>query len=277
MAVARRLERRLACRTKPRSCCSRRENFSLFTPMLPEVSSGELEVRHVVTPIRTQLAPHAVHSFAKSATIDVERRSLHYRTRSNRWTRNPHVRPLWCSRSGSSTSTFGLPGVAERVVARSKRSRMRMLCAIAWCGCSNSPTRSRMRRGAGATAHARRRRRRIHRRRSGGRNGRAFSQRPALLSAHCAIDDVRVGPGRRRPDAASGAAAEDGRVLARILAAARCRGPDRRRRDRRRRRRLTLQSGRRIETRDDRLERGRNAVADRCETPTCRRPNAAPS
>ena len=32
-----------------------RENYSLFTPMLPEVGSGNLETRHVVTPVRAQL------------------------------------------------------------------------------------------------------------------------------------------------------------------------------------------------------------------------------
>lgn len=30
-----------------------RDNFFLFTPMLPEVSSGSIEIRHIVTPIRT--------------------------------------------------------------------------------------------------------------------------------------------------------------------------------------------------------------------------------
>ncbi|MGI8833825.1 MAG: NAD(P)/FAD-dependent oxidoreductase, partial [Nitrososphaeraceae archaeon] len=30
-----------------------RDNFFLFTPMLPEVSSGSIETRHIVTPIRT--------------------------------------------------------------------------------------------------------------------------------------------------------------------------------------------------------------------------------
>src|SRR5215831_6193761 len=31
-----------------------RDNFFLFTPMLPEVSSGMIETRYVVTPIRTK-------------------------------------------------------------------------------------------------------------------------------------------------------------------------------------------------------------------------------
>jgi NADH:ubiquinone reductase (H+-translocating) len=30
-----------------------RDNFILFTPMLPEVASGMIETRHIVTPIRS--------------------------------------------------------------------------------------------------------------------------------------------------------------------------------------------------------------------------------
>src|SRR5215469_7959886 len=30
-----------------------RDNFLLFTPMLPEVASGMIETRHIVTPVRT--------------------------------------------------------------------------------------------------------------------------------------------------------------------------------------------------------------------------------
>ena len=54
IAVAQRLERRLRPGEGEITLISR-ENFSLFTPMLPEVSSGALDVRHVVTPIRSQL------------------------------------------------------------------------------------------------------------------------------------------------------------------------------------------------------------------------------
>src|SRR5580658_7824044 len=54
IAVARRLEQRLHPGEGEIVLLSR-ENYTLFTPMLPEVTSGELEVRHVVTPVRTQL------------------------------------------------------------------------------------------------------------------------------------------------------------------------------------------------------------------------------
>jgi NADH dehydrogenase len=89
-----------------------RENYSLFTPMLPEVGSGNLETRHVVTPVRAQLKRakfvlgdvRAIDLEAK--TVDVEhpiagfRQTLGY---------DQLVFAL-----GSVSSTFGLPGVAER-------------------------------------------------------------------------------------------------------------------------------------------------------------------
>ena len=54
VACARRLERKLR-RDEAEIAIVSRDNFSLFTPMLPEVSSGGLEARHVVTPVRAQL------------------------------------------------------------------------------------------------------------------------------------------------------------------------------------------------------------------------------
>jgi len=51
VAVARRLEERLRPGEAEIVLISR-ENFSVFTPMLPEVTSGALDIRHVVTPVR---------------------------------------------------------------------------------------------------------------------------------------------------------------------------------------------------------------------------------
>lgn len=92
-----------------------RENFSLFTPMLPEVSSGALDVRHVVTPIRSQLR-RTEFILADVTGLDVRRRQVNY----------THILTGDCEELsydhvivaiGSATSTFGLPGVAERVFA----------------------------------------------------------------------------------------------------------------------------------------------------------------
>jgi len=54
ISTARRLESRLKD-GEARIVLVSRENFTLFTPMLPEVSSGGIETRHVVTPVRAQL------------------------------------------------------------------------------------------------------------------------------------------------------------------------------------------------------------------------------
>ena len=61
IAVARRLERRFAP-DEAEIVLFGRENYTLFTPMLPEVTSGELEVRHVVTPIRDAAPSHELRS-----------------------------------------------------------------------------------------------------------------------------------------------------------------------------------------------------------------------
>ncbi len=110
IAVARRLERRLRPGEAEIVLLSR-DNYSLFTPMLPEVTSGELEVRHVVTPIREQLA-RTRFVLADVDAIDVERREVTYHhvlTGTRIVQRYDHL----VLALGSSTSTFGLPGVAE--------------------------------------------------------------------------------------------------------------------------------------------------------------------
>ncbi|MDQ2907838.1 MAG: NAD(P)/FAD-dependent oxidoreductase [Candidatus Eremiobacteraeota bacterium] len=113
IATARKLERLLRPGEGDVTLVSR-ENFSLFTPMLPEVGSGNLETRHVVTPVRAQLRRTAfvlgdvVGVDLDAKTVDVERTlmgsrlSLHY---------DQLVFAL-----GAVTSTFGLPGIDEHVL-----------------------------------------------------------------------------------------------------------------------------------------------------------------
>lgn len=114
MAVARRLEQRLHPGEADIVLLSR-DNYTLFTPMLPEVTSGELEVRHVVTPVRTQV--HRTRFIlCEVDAIDVERQSVTYRhVMTGRATtlRYDHL----VLSVGSSTSDFGLPGVAEHTWA----------------------------------------------------------------------------------------------------------------------------------------------------------------
>jgi NADH dehydrogenase len=92
-----------------------RENFSLFTPMLPEVSSGALDSRHIVTPIRAQL--RRTHFILADVTgIDLAAREVSYtHTLTGSSERRPY--DYLVITTGASTSTFNLPGVAERVFA----------------------------------------------------------------------------------------------------------------------------------------------------------------
>jgi NADH dehydrogenase len=114
LAVARRLERRLR-RGEAEIVLLSRENYTLFTPMLPEVTSGELEVRHVVTPIRAQVN-RTQFVLADVDEIDVNQRIVRYH---HVLTGKSVVQPYdhLVLALGSSTSDFGLPGVAEHTWA----------------------------------------------------------------------------------------------------------------------------------------------------------------
>jgi NADH dehydrogenase len=114
MAVARRLERRLRPHEADVVLLSR-ENYTLFTPMLPEVTSGELEVRHVVTPVRTQLR-QTRFVLCDVHAIDVEKQTVTYRHVLTGLTVTLPYDHLVLA-IGSSTSTFGLPGVEDNVWA----------------------------------------------------------------------------------------------------------------------------------------------------------------
>ncbi len=92
-----------------------RENFSLFTPMLPEVSSGALGTRDIVTPIRAQV--RRTHFILADVTgVDVQKREVSYaHTLTGVTERIGYDRLVMTT--GASTSTFGLPGIAERAFA----------------------------------------------------------------------------------------------------------------------------------------------------------------
>ena len=91
-----------------------RENFSLFTPMLPEVSSGNLEARHVATPLRAQLR-RAHFILADVRTLDLANRSVvveHTLLGTEQTLRYDQL----VIGVGAVTSTFNLPGVAEHAL-----------------------------------------------------------------------------------------------------------------------------------------------------------------
>ncbi|MGR4065400.1 MAG: NAD(P)/FAD-dependent oxidoreductase [Vulcanimicrobiaceae bacterium] len=112
VAVARRLEEIL----KPAEAeivLISRENFSVFTPMLPEVTSGTLDIRHIVTPVRAELT-RTRFVLADVEALDVGESTVTFRHVLIGATESLHYDQVVVT-IGSSTSTFGLPGVAERV------------------------------------------------------------------------------------------------------------------------------------------------------------------
>ena len=113
MSTAHGLERRLYASDADITLVSR-ENFSLFTPMLPEVSSGNLETRHVITPVRAQL--HRTRFMLGDVRkVDLAKRTVtveHMITRATQDVAYDHL----VFALGSVTSTFGLPGIADRAL-----------------------------------------------------------------------------------------------------------------------------------------------------------------
>ena len=117
-----------------------RDNYTLFTPMLPEVTSGELEVRHVVTPIREQLS-RTRFVLAEVEAIDVDRPKVSYRHVLT----GAHVDQPY----DQLVLALGIVDVDLRdfpaspsIRGRSRRSTMPTRFATIWCGCWNLPTRS---------------------------------------------------------------------------------------------------------------------------------------
>jgi NADH dehydrogenase len=113
--TAQALEKRLGHRTDVEIWLCSRDNFMLFTPLLPEVCSGVLEPRHVVNPLRGMLKrPSSWCITGDARQIDLDARvvsvlggdgdmhRLHYDTL---------VLAL-----GGVTHTFGIPGIEEHSV-----------------------------------------------------------------------------------------------------------------------------------------------------------------
>lgn len=113
VATARALERRLRADEAEITIVGR-DNFSLFTPMLPEVSAGGLETRHVVTPVRAELR-RASFVLADVEAIDLEARTVDVQHSITGALRTIPYDQLVLA-LGSVTSTFNIPGVAEHAL-----------------------------------------------------------------------------------------------------------------------------------------------------------------
>ena len=113
VATARALERKLRAQEAEITIVGR-DNFSLFTPMLPEVSAGGLETRHVVTPVRAELR-RARFVLGDVTRIDLETRAVGVQHTITGAQQTLSYDQLILA-LGSVTSTFDIPGVAEHAL-----------------------------------------------------------------------------------------------------------------------------------------------------------------
>jgi NADH dehydrogenase len=110
LALAQRLERILRPGEANVTLVSR-DNYALFTPMLPEVSAGDLEPRHIVSPLRGLLRRTTL-LLAEVTDIRFETREIDVRFLLGDGTRSLRYDHLAIA-TGSVTATFGIPGVGE--------------------------------------------------------------------------------------------------------------------------------------------------------------------
>ncbi len=90
-----------------------RENFMLYTPMLPEAASGTLEPRHVVVPLR-QMCRHAELLLGTVTTLDEEHRVVSVDTADAGSFEVSYEQLVLAP--GAVTRTFPVPGLAEHAL-----------------------------------------------------------------------------------------------------------------------------------------------------------------
>ena len=91
-----------------------RENFMLFTPMLPEVASGSIETRNIARPLRAMFR-HARFELGETTSADVAARTVTIRHPLTRESKTIEYDELVVA-LGSTTSDFGVRGVAEHTL-----------------------------------------------------------------------------------------------------------------------------------------------------------------
>jgi NADH dehydrogenase len=89
-----------------------RENFMLYTPMLPEAASGTLEPRHVVVPIR-MMCPHADLLLGRAFALDDDRQVVSIATAAGDI--GVHYEQLVVA-LGAVARTLPIPGLAEHAL-----------------------------------------------------------------------------------------------------------------------------------------------------------------
>ncbi len=92
-----------------------RDNYTLFTPMLPEVSSGAVEPRHIAPPLRALLRK-TQFQMGEVDGIDFERRRVTIRNdKVGRSTELPYEQLVFAL--GAVASTHGVPGADSHTLA----------------------------------------------------------------------------------------------------------------------------------------------------------------
>jgi NADH dehydrogenase len=128
--AARRLERRLP-RHGARIVLVTDVNFLLYTPLLPGAAAGSLEPRHVVVPLREDLAWTDIR-LGKVTGADPGLRDLRYRTADGRdeTIRYDHL----ILALGSVSRTLPVPGLAEHGVGfKSLADAIALRNRVLWC------------------------------------------------------------------------------------------------------------------------------------------------
>ena len=88
------------------------DNFSLFTPLLPEAASGTVEPRHVVVPLR-QMCPHAELLLGSVKSVDLDSRTALVSTEGGP---TPVEYERLVVALGAVSRTLPIPGLAEHGV-----------------------------------------------------------------------------------------------------------------------------------------------------------------
>jgi NADH:ubiquinone reductase (H+-translocating) len=119
-----------------------RDNFSLFTPMLPEVSAGGLETRHIVTPVRAELH-RSRFVLGDVIAIDLDARAVEVQ-HSITGAKQTLTYDQLVMALGSVTSTFGIPGVAEhalplKTLEDAERLRNRVIASLELADVTSDP------------------------------------------------------------------------------------------------------------------------------------------
>ena len=141
IATARGLERCLSAQEAEITVVGR-DNFTLFTPMLPEVSAGGLETRHVVTPVRTQLR-RSQFVLGDVIAIDLDAKAVEVQL-SITGTKQTLSYDQIVFALGSVTSTFNIPGVGENALPLksledAERFRNRVIASLEQADVTSDP------------------------------------------------------------------------------------------------------------------------------------------